>query len=221
LRAGGLGGGDVTPLGRALTSGPNLITLSRLGMVGVAVVVFFAGETGPAIVLGALAGVTDIVDGWWARRTGQTSRLGEILDQFCDVALELALLVMAVGVGKLPLAILVPYVLREVWVGGLRRFAIELGQNIPSRLSGKVKSAFLGWSFVPLFLPPFPAIDGWLGRANAGWISAAPLRLGQAGMWTGIALSLFSGLGYTRDFVRVYGRAAGLPAASGRDRPPV
>jgi phosphatidylglycerophosphate synthase len=173
------------------------------------------------VVLGALAGVTDIVDGWWARRTGQTSRLGEILDQFCDVSLELALLVMAVGAGKMPLVILVPYVLREVWVGGLRRFAIELGQNIPSRMSGKVKSGFLGWSFVPLFLPPFPAIDAWLARANVAWISAVPLRLGQAGLWTGIALSVYSGLGYTRDFVRIYGRAAGAPPASARDRPPV
>ena len=59
-------------------------------------------------VLGAVAGATDYVDGWLARRTGQVTRLGEILDQFCDVALELAFLVFAITLHVLPVVVLAP-----------------------------------------------------------------------------------------------------------------
>ena len=69
-----------------------------------------------AIALGALTGITDYLDGWLARRTGQVTRLGEILDQFCDVVLELTLLTVAVSLGVLPLWVIVVHVLREVWV---------------------------------------------------------------------------------------------------------
>lgn len=190
----------MTAIGRALVTGPNLITLSRLAVLAAAVMAFAAGAPGLAVVLGALAGITDSVDGWWARKTGQVSRLGEILDQFCDVALELVLLVLAVAERRLPLFVILPYVLREIWVASIRRHAIELGENIPSRRSGKLKSAFLGWSCVPLFLPSS------LGSGHAA-LGSGLLHLGQFGIWTGIGLSCWSGLAYTRDFARIFERS--------------
>jgi CDP-diacylglycerol--glycerol-3-phosphate 3-phosphatidyltransferase len=182
-----------------LRTAPNLVTLSRLALVLGVFVAYLTNAYAVGVVLGVIAGASDYVDGWLARRTGQVTRLGEILDQLCDIALELAFLVFAISLGALPVAVLVPYVLREVWVVSLRRFSIELGENIPSRLSGKLKASFVGWSMVPLLIGAVHA---------AGALSPALVRFGQVTLVVGLALSLVSGLQYTLAFVRIYERHA-------------
>jgi cardiolipin synthase (CMP-forming) len=179
----------------ALASPPNLVTLSRLGLIGAAFVVAGLGAPRLALTFGAAAGASDYVDGWLARRTGRVTRLGEILDQFCDVVLELGCLVGAISAGALPLLAIVPWALREVWVVAIRRSSIELGENIPTHWTGKLKAAFLGWSALPLF--------AGLLRVG-GQASSALLALGQAGVAVGLTLSLVSGLVYTASWVRVY-----------------
>jgi CDP-diacylglycerol--glycerol-3-phosphate 3-phosphatidyltransferase len=182
-----------------LATGPNLVTLSRLALVLGVFVAYLADAYAVGVGLGVVAGASDYVDGWLARRTGQVTRLGEILDQVCDIALELAFLVFAISLGALPVAVLVPYVLREIWVVSLRRFSIELGENIPSRLSGKLKASFVGWSMVPLLI----GAVRWAGR-----FSFALARFGQVALAIGLGLSLVSGVQYTIAFVGIYERRA-------------
>jgi cardiolipin synthase len=179
----------------ALTAPPNLVTLSRLALIGGALCVAGLGAPRVALLLGFLAGASDYVDGWLARRTGRVTRLGEILDQFCDVVVELGCLVCAVGAGALPVGVIVPWALREVWVVSLRRSSIELGENIPTHWTGKLKAAFLGWSALPLFA-------GLLGVAGSA--SGTLLHVGQAGVAVGIALSLVSAVAYTASWCRIY-----------------
>jgi cardiolipin synthase (CMP-forming) len=183
----------------ALCTPPNLVTLSRLALIGAAFSAAGLGAPRLALVMGALAGASDYVDGWLARRTGRVTRLGEILDQFCDVVVELACLVCAIGAGALPLGALVPWALREVWVVSLRRSSIELGENIPTHWTGKLKAAFIGWSALPLFA-------GLLGVG--GGLSQALLQLGRVGVAVGLGLSVVSGLAYTASWIRIY-EAAG------------
>jgi CDP-diacylglycerol--glycerol-3-phosphate 3-phosphatidyltransferase len=184
---------------QALWTGPNLITLSRLALLAVGLAAAAFGLFRVALTFGAIAGVTDYADGWLARRTGQVTRLGEILDQFCDVALELVLLITAVAAGVLPIAAMIPYVLREVWVAGIRRSSIELGENIPSCRTGKLKAAFIGWSALPLYAGLF----GMAGRASPLF-----LEVGRAGVFVGLGLTVLSGLQYTLAWVRIYERRA-------------
>lgn len=180
-----------------LRTAPNLVTLSRLALVLAVFISYLSDLYVVGAVLGAVAGATDYLDGWLARRTGQVTRLGEILDQFCDVALELAFFVFAITLHALPVAVLVPHVLRELWVVSIRRYAIELGENIPSRLPGKIKSSVIGWSMLPLLV-------GAVGLAQS-W-SPALIRFGQIGILVGLVLSLVSGIDYTVSFVRIYER---------------
>jgi len=191
--------GSALSLREALTTAPNLVTLSRLALLAAALVTFHAGAPVPAVMLGVLAGITDYIDGWLARRTGQVTRLGEILDQVCDVALELVLLVMAVSLGALPIAVIVVHVMREIWVTSLRRSSIELGENIPSRRSGKLKAALVGWSCLPLLL-------GVMGLA--GTLSGVALRVGQAGVALGLLMTVVSGCQYTAEWAQIYGRTS-------------
>jgi phosphatidylglycerophosphate synthase len=183
----------------ALSAPPNLVTLSRLALIGAAFGAAGLGAPRLALGLGFLAGASDYVDGWLARRTGRVTRLGEILDQFCDVVVELACLVCAIGAGALPLGVLVPWALREVWVVSLRRSSIELGENIPTHWTGKLKAAFIGWSALPLFA-------GLLGVG--GGTAPALLELGRVGVAVGVGLSLVSGVAYTASWIRIY-EAAG------------
>jgi cardiolipin synthase (CMP-forming) len=179
----------------ALATPPNLVTLSRLALLGAAFASAGLGAARLALLLGASAGASDYVDGWLARRTGRVTRLGEILDQFCDVFLELCCLVCAIGAGALPLGAIVPWVLREVWVVCLRRSSIELGENIPTHWTGKLKAAFVGWSALPLFAGLLR-----VGGEASGFL----LALGRAGTAVGLTLSVVSGLVYTASWIRVY-----------------
>jgi CDP-diacylglycerol---glycerol-3-phosphate 3-phosphatidyltransferase len=180
-----------------LRTTPNLVTLSRLALVLGVFISYLSDLYVVGAVLGAVAGATDYLDGWLARRTGQVTRLGEILDQFCDVALELAFFVFAITLHALPVVVLVPHVLRELWVVSIRRYAIELGENIPSRLPGKIKASVIGWSMLPLLV-------GAVGLAQS-W-SPTLIRFGQIGVVVGLVLSLVSGIDYTVSFVRIYER---------------
>ena len=133
------------------------------------------------------------------------SRLGEILDQFCDVVLELTLLTVAVSLGVLPLAVIVLHVLREIWVAAIRRSSIELGTNIPSRLVGQAEGG------VRRLVVPAAAGGG---GGPGGRLVAGAVRVGQVGLGLGLALTVVSGLAYTADWARVYEAWASRAASS-------
>jgi len=182
---------------------PNLITLSRILLLGVGGVLYFSGHKPMGIALAVLAGLTDYLDGWVARATGQVTRLGEILDQFCDLCFESFIFVTAVDAGFFPPYVIVVYLLREFWVLCIRRFCAGIGANIPSSLAGKAKSNVLGWGFFPTFVSVagfWPSAEPYLGWAGKGIVTA------------GLGLSYISGLGYTRAFLHAYGAHAGVKA---------
>ena len=65
----------------------NLLTLFRIAAIPVVVICFYSPlpyARPLAAILFGIAAVTDIIDGWVARRFGQTSRFGEFLDPVAD-----------------------------------------------------------------------------------------------------------------------------------------
>src|SRR5215510_811305 len=136
-----------------LTTTPNLITLSRILLIVVAAGLFFEGYSLLGIALAIVAGVTDYLDGWLARRTGQVTWLGEILDQCCDFFFESVILYVAVAKFHfLPLWVMIAYLAREMWVTTIRRFMAGHQINIASNLLGKMKTNFLSWGTFPAYL---------------------------------------------------------------------
>jgi CDP-diacylglycerol--glycerol-3-phosphate 3-phosphatidyltransferase len=184
---------------RDLRTAPNLVTLSRILLVAISLVCYARGNISGALVLGVIAGITDYLDGWLARKTGQVTRLGEILDQYCDIILEFGYLLMGVFAGLgVPLWVLPLYVFRETWVSAIRRWVAGVGGNIPSTLFGKAKSGFIGWSCVPLFVAPFAT------RFGFPLVGLGLRRFGQFGLMVGLILSVVSAIQYTRGFIAVY-----------------
>jgi CDP-diacylglycerol---glycerol-3-phosphate 3-phosphatidyltransferase len=82
---------------------------------------------------------TDYLDGWWARRSEQTSNLGRLLDPIADKILVLATLIMLVG-RVLPAWMVAAIVAREFLVSGLRLAALERGVVMSARDLAKVKT---------------------------------------------------------------------------------
>jgi CDP-diacylglycerol--glycerol-3-phosphate 3-phosphatidyltransferase len=83
---------------------------------------------------------TDQIDGWLARREGQTTVLGTMLDPVADKVLIAAMLIMTVGAGVSPAWMVGLIVAREFLVSGLRLAAIERGVVLAARDLSKVKT---------------------------------------------------------------------------------
>jgi CDP-diacylglycerol--glycerol-3-phosphate 3-phosphatidyltransferase len=188
-----------TTFGQDLRTAPNLITLSRIALILLAAPIMLRWSPGLGMTLAIIAGLTDYADGIVARRTGQVTRLGEILDQFGDLVYESLLLLVCVEKGYFPAVVLYLYLFREFWIVCIRRYMAGIGENIPSTIIGKLKSNFINWGFLPAFF----SMSGWLPMLEP-YLN----YLGHAGALLGLAASYISGVTYTRVFLRAYsGRA--------------
>ena len=119
------------------------LTVARALAVVVVVALFqsdFANNAYWATAIFIAAMATDQIDGWLARRQGQTSALGSVLDPVADKILVIAMLIMVVGAGAFPAWMVALIVAREFLVSGLRLAAIERGVVIPARDLAKLKT---------------------------------------------------------------------------------
>jgi CDP-diacylglycerol--glycerol-3-phosphate 3-phosphatidyltransferase len=187
-------------LARDIRTIPNLITLSRIVLLLVGGTLFFAGWRAVGVILAVIAGVTDYLDGAVARATGTVTRLGEVLDQFCDIFFESTVLMVAIYSGFFPAWVMPIYLFRELWVLCIRRYVAGLGVNIPSTLSGKAKTNFVMWGFLPTFLSVSGAFP---------WAEPYLAAVGYLSFGVGMGFSYFSLVVYTRAFVAAYNAGAG------------
>jgi CDP-diacylglycerol--glycerol-3-phosphate 3-phosphatidyltransferase len=126
---------------------PNSLTLFRILLIPVFVVVFYLQVSWNYVLATAifgLAAITDILDGYLARKLGQISRLGEFLDPVADKLMIAVVLVLLVQENPtiwlaLPAAVIIG---REITVSALREWMAELGARRKVAVSyiGKVKT---------------------------------------------------------------------------------
>lgn len=97
---------------------PNFISLARLLAVPVAIYFILTHLYGPAFWLFVAAGVSDAVDGYLAKRFGQTSALGAYLDPLADKALLVGVYVTLGYSGHVPIWLVILVVFRDVIIVG-------------------------------------------------------------------------------------------------------
>ena len=126
---------------------PNTLTWLRIGAIPLIVLFFFMPYhwADPAAgLLFAAAGITDSLDGYFARRLGQTSRLGAFLDPVADKLIVTTALVLLVSRDTRPLIVLTAMVIigREITISALREWMAEIGERRKVAVSqlGKVKT---------------------------------------------------------------------------------
>jgi cardiolipin synthase len=172
----------------AIRTVPNAVTLLRLLLMPVCAYLLATGRFGWGLVLTAVVGSTDWVDGWLARRYGQVSRVGQLLDPLADRLLIASVAIALVIQGVLPWAAAVLLVARDLFLLAgwplLKRRGIEPPEVI---LLGKAATLVL------LFALPVLTM-GATGLAVAG----AAHVLGLAGLWAGVAMYYLAGAVYVR-----------------------
>jgi CDP-diacylglycerol--glycerol-3-phosphate 3-phosphatidyltransferase len=111
---------------------PNLLTWLRVLAIPLLVAVFFLPISASAMnttatVLFVAAAVTDWVDGWLARKLGQTSAFGAFLDPVADKLLVCAALVMLVELNRVGALVAVIIIGREITISALREWMAQIG----------------------------------------------------------------------------------------------
>jgi CDP-diacylglycerol---glycerol-3-phosphate 3-phosphatidyltransferase len=122
---------------------PNLLTVFRILLVPVlAAVLLSESSIGDALAAGVfiLASLTDVLDGWVARRSKTETNFGRLMDPLADKLLVTAALVSLVALDRLEAWVAMVIIARELAVTGLRQLAIEQGHVIPASQWGKLKT---------------------------------------------------------------------------------
>ena len=126
---------------------PNSLTLLRIALIPVFVLIFYLPVPWARPMCAAVftaAAITDLLDGYLARRWGQTSRLGAFLDPVADKLMVASALVLLVQsdpkiVVALPAAVIIG---REITVSALREWMAEIGARarVAVSMAGKLKT---------------------------------------------------------------------------------
>ncbi len=126
---------------------PNTLTWLRIAAIPLIVLLFYMPYpwADPAAgLLFAAAGITDSLDGYFARKLGQTSRLGAFLDPVADKLIVAVALVLLVSKDTSALIVLTAAVVigREITISALREWMAEIGQRRKVAVSqlGKYKT---------------------------------------------------------------------------------
>jgi CDP-diacylglycerol--glycerol-3-phosphate 3-phosphatidyltransferase len=149
-----------------------------------------------------LAGITDLLDGYYARKWNIESLLGKFLDPVADKLFLLVSLVMLMKLGRVDAWLVIILLSREFLITALRAIAAGEGLIIAAGQSGKVKLTFqmVGLGFLM-----------WYGTA----FGLPAVRVGTWILYVALFTSLLSGYHYLRDFLeaRKGGRKTGAASS--------
>ncbi len=134
---------------------PNLLTFTRILLIPV-FVMLFATPTPDRSLMAAIvfvvAALTDLLDGYLARKSGQVTMLGKLLDPIADKLLVLSALILLVNVDRVSALVAIFIIAREVAVTGVRAMAASEGIIISAETTGKYKMALQVVAIVMLIL---------------------------------------------------------------------
>ncbi len=165
---------------------PTILTFSRIILIP-----FFLWITPASPLLGIgiflIASITDFLDGYLARRSGQITKFGIILDPIADKFLVISALILLVDMVRLSAWIAIIIIVREFVVTALRVVALSKDVVIPAETGGKLKTVSQMTAIILLLLP---GGIGSLDFYDAGLIL----------MYISLVLALTSGIKYTVSF---------------------
>jgi cardiolipin synthase len=163
---------------------PNAIGYIRLALIPVFLVIALSsrhGQNALAVVIFAVIGWADYLDGFAARLTGQYSRLGALLDPIIDRLLVISGMAVCFDFSLLPRWAIVVVVVRELFMLLASRYALLRGIDIEINWAGRLGVA-------PIMGAPFFAMAG------VHWLALIMLYAGLALALTASVLYLRRGL---------------------------
>src|SRR5437870_4036515 len=178
---------------------PNSLTIARIFFVPLLVAVLVAQNVSIrilgvtvtnewlALAIFLVAAATDLLDGYLARRWGQVTTIGTLLDPIADKLLISAALISLVQVNAVPGWMVILIVGREFAISGLRSIAAAEGYTIKASDLGKTKMVAQVTAVSLLLVGLHHPKIAWMGY----WM-----------MWIVVAFAMLSAVGYFRKFWR-------------------
>jgi CDP-diacylglycerol--glycerol-3-phosphate 3-phosphatidyltransferase len=185
---------------------PNTITVVRVGVVPILLLLLWFRDPSSSLFIGwcfTVAGFSDLLDGWLARRGQQVTRIGKLLDPLADKLIVSTALIVLVAIARIPLwatCMVVVIVGRELAVTGLRGLASSQGQVMAASGFGKIKT-FVQNVAIGAMIFHYPRLVFSFNHIGLALLGLATL------------LTLWSGYAYFADYFR--GDREGNPPQSG------
>jgi CDP-diacylglycerol--glycerol-3-phosphate 3-phosphatidyltransferase len=172
---------------------PNTLSFFRIGCIPLLVVLlFFPHKTTSflaALVFG-LASISDLLDGFVARRHQMVTTFGQFLDPLADKLLVSAALIMLIPLGRVPAWMVLVIIGRELAIMGLRSVAGSEGKVITADHLGKQKMVLQTVAILGLLL-------------HYDYYGVNFHAVGMFFLWLAVILTLWSGFNYFRNFWHV------------------
>jgi CDP-diacylglycerol--glycerol-3-phosphate 3-phosphatidyltransferase len=171
---------------------PNTITLLRIGVIPA---LFFLlqspGPGGSLIIAGlfVLAALTDVLDGYIARRYQLVTTMGKFLDPIADKLIVNTAMILMIPIGRIPAWIVAIIIIRDFTVDGVRSVASSEGIVMQASRLGKQKTVSQIFAVTALMIHyPFLGLDAHV--------------VGMAILFVALFLTLYSGFDYLMKFYR-------------------
>lgn len=165
---------------------PTALTLSRIILIPVFMSTVYLHPLFGAFIF-SIASLTDFLDGYLARRSGDITKFGIILDPIADKFLVISALIVLVDMERLAAWIAITIIVREFLVTGLRVVALSKDIVIPAEVGGKIKTTIQIIAILCLIL----------GRSI---FNIDLYDIGLVLIWAALFLSIISGVQYTISF---------------------
>lgn len=170
---------------------PNKITIARMFLVPVLIVLYYMypNTYAPAIIF-IIASLTDMLDGYLARKNDQITAFGKFIDPLADKILAITALILFLESEILPAVPVIIVIYREFAVSGFRLVAANRGITIAAGKTGKIKTTlqFIGIAMILI------AIGGNFNQL---------LSIGVITIYLSVVMTVVSFIVYIKDNIEV------------------
>jgi CDP-diacylglycerol--glycerol-3-phosphate 3-phosphatidyltransferase len=178
---------------------PNVLTMGRIVMIPLCL--WFLDQDTPrsgfwAALVFTAAAITDVLDGYLARKLGVESVLGKLIDPLADKLIVMACLIWMVKMGRMPAWAVIVLLAREFSVTSLRSVAASEGVIISAGQEGKTKTALQMLGIIVL-LSGYPYHLSYLGL-DLGVVDLA--KVGRVLVYLSLIFSVASAAQYVSLF---------------------
>jgi CDP-diacylglycerol--glycerol-3-phosphate 3-phosphatidyltransferase len=180
---------------------PNLLTMARIAIIPFFILLMYYADPLSsyfAAIIFAGAAITDVIDGWLARRKNLVTVIGKFMDPLADKLIVMAALVMLVRLGRVASGLVIALLAREFIISGLRTIAASEGMVIAAGQGGKWKTALQLTAIVCLLAHYTYEVDFVVVTIEANFN-----RVGTWLLWFSLLASVLSAIDYFRGFLDV------------------
>ena len=186
-----------------LTNLPNAMTFLRMACIPLILLCLgFPGRWGSflaALFLG-IASITDILDGFFARKYGSVTVLGKFLDPLADKLLISITMIMLIPLERIPVWMVIVIIFRELVITAIRIIAVRKGNVLAASLAGKHKTVS---QMASIFVILGVIISKAAGKISIEFEPVLDLSIYSLMLIT-VALTLISGISYVIKNKQIY-----------------